>query len=112
VDVRAGLLSQPEVIQAINARFVSTTLTYSELTGFAKSGDELAGIVSANWSSPVSLMFLTPEGRFVSKLSPLKDLTDVHPDTSPRPGQNKSPSAEQNTRIFLSHLAQQFGASP
>jgi hypothetical protein len=67
-------------------------------------------MVADHWSSPVTLMFLTPEGRFITKLTPLTDLTDVHPDTSPRPGQRKDPASHlKNTRVFLKHLDQYFG---
>lgn len=108
--MRAGLLSQPEVIQRINEKFVITTITYPDLTKIAKTGDELAGKVAEHWTSPVTLLFLTPEGRFITKLSPLAELPDVHPDTSTRPGQRKDPASHlNNARLFLKHLDQHFG---
>jgi hypothetical protein len=111
--VRAGLLSQPQVIRRINGQFVSTTITYPELAKMAKAGDELAGKAADHWSPPVTLMFLTPEGRFVTKLDVLRNLTDVHPDTANRPGQKKDPaSLSNNTRVFLEHLDQHFGEAP
>jgi hypothetical protein len=111
--VRAGLLSQPKVIQRINGQFVSTTITFPEMAKLAKAGDELAGKATDHWSPPVTLMFLNPEGGFLSKLDVLKNLTDVHPDTAHRPGQKKDPaSLVNNTRVFLEHLDKQFGAVP
>src|SRR5262249_46806457 len=103
--MRAGLLSQPQVIQRINDHFVSTTITYPELARLAEPGDALARAVADHWTSPVNLMFLTPEGRFVSKLTSLTDFTDVHPDTSLRPGQKRDSACDvTNTRVFMKHL--------
>jgi hypothetical protein len=110
--VRAGLLSQPQVIQRINETFVSTSITYPELAKMVKAGDEFAGKVAAHWFSPVTLIFLTTEGRFITRLSPLAELCEVHPDTSPRPGQMKDPESHlQNTKVFLKHLDEHFGAT-
>ncbi len=110
--MRAGLLSQPEVIQKVNETFVSTTMTYFDLSRLAKGGDELAGEAVRHWSNPVSLMFFTPDGRFVTKLTQLEDLTDVHPDTDLRPGQRHDPSPERNVKVFLKHVDEYFGKAP
>jgi hypothetical protein len=107
--VRAGLLSQPEVIEKLNERFVSTTLTYFDLAPLAKKGNGLAREVVANWANPVSLMFFTPQGRFVTKLTQLRELTAIHPDTDLRPGQRHDPSPEGNVRAFLEHVERHFG---
>ena len=107
--MRAGLLSQPEVIQKINERFVCTTITYFDLKELSKGGDKLARKVAPHWSNPVSLMFFTSEGGFLTKLNPVKDFTDVHPDTDLRPGQRYDPSPENNTRLFLRHVDEYFG---
>jgi len=100
------------VIQRVNDLFVSTTITFHELKKLADTGDPLARETLDHWQSPVNLMFLTQEGRFISKLSSLTDLTEVHPETSLRPGQRKSTaSAQNNTRVFLDHVAKHFGAA-
>lgn len=111
--MRAGLLSQPQVIQRINEQFVSVSLTHHELKKLAESGHELAREIFDHWKYPVTLAFLTPEGRFITSLSTLTDLTHVHPDTSRRPSQcNSIESDVHNTQVFLKHLAQHFPEPP
>lgn len=107
--MRAGLLSQPQVIQTINERFVSTTITCLDAVELAKTGDVLAGKVVDHWSYPVTLIFLTSEGRFVTKLDVVKDLNSIHPDTSIRAGQRKhEASLEHNMQVFLKHVNDYF----
>jgi hypothetical protein len=110
--VRAGLLSQPEVIQAINERFVSTTITYFDVSQLAKKGDEFAKKLTPRWSNPVSLMFFTPDGEFVMLLNPVKDFTDIHPYTDLRPGQRHEADPKENVRKFFEQLDQHFGKAP
>ena len=110
--MRAGLLSQPEVIQTINRRFVATTITAFDLTALRKKGDELARKAAPHWSNPVSLMFFTRDGEFVTLLNPVKDFTDIHPDTDLRPGQRYNPDPGHNTQAFLDHVEKHFGKSP
>ena len=108
--MRAGLLSQPDVIQRINQKFVSATIPYLELSQLADSGHGLAREARLHWQIPLALVFLTPEGQFVTKLSPLTDLTEVHPDTSNHPESQKHSlnSDVNNARVFLRHLTQHF----
>jgi hypothetical protein len=110
--VRAGLLSQPEVIQTLNERFVCTTINSFDLLELAKKKDELAGQAARHWSYPVCLMLLNSEGKLITKLNPIKELTDIHPDTDQRPGQRFAPTAENNTRVFLKRVDDYFGKTP
>jgi hypothetical protein len=109
--LRAGLLSDPQVIQKVNEQFVSVTLPSADLSKRAASGDALAREILNHWQLPVGLIFLTPEGQFVTKLSSLTDLNEVHPDTTRRPEAPQYHSLKSdvnNARIFLKHLAQHF----
>jgi hypothetical protein len=109
--LRAGLLSQPQVIQRINQQFVCATLSYFELMDHAEAGSALAREVLKHWQTPLVLVFLSPDGRFVSKLSSLKELNEVHPDTSRRPEapqQSSVNSDVDNARVFLRHLDEHF----
>jgi hypothetical protein len=110
--MRAGLLSEPQVIQTINDRFVSTTFTYDDVKKRAKTTDELAGAVAAQFLGPVELLFFSPEGRFITKLTSVQDFTDIHPDTDIRPGQRYNRSPERNVRVFLKHVDAYFGKTP
>lgn len=112
--MRAGLLSQPEVIQRINRQFVSTTLSYPDLRKRGDAGDELAKEILRHWQIPLVLVFLTPEGRFITKLSSLDELNEVHPDTTKRneaPQRHSLDSDANNTRVFLKHLRGHFPES-
>lgn len=109
--MRAGLLSQPEVIRRINQKFVSATIPYIELGQLAKSGNALAQEVRRHWQVPLALVFLDSEGHFISKLGSLTDLNEVHPDTTTRPEApqfHTRDSAANNARVFLKHLNQHF----
>ena len=109
--MRAGLLSQPQVIQRINQQFVSATLPYLELKKLADSGDGIAREVLAHWRTPLALVFLTPQGQFITKLSSLTDLAEVHPDTTKRPEAPQYHSLQSdvnNARVFLKHLTKHF----
>jgi hypothetical protein len=109
--MRAGLLSQPQVIRRINQHFVCATLSYFELVELRDSGNALAREVLLHWRTPLALVFLTPDGRFVSKLSSLEELNEVHPDTSRRPEAPQFASANSdvdNARVFLKHLDEHF----
>lgn len=97
------------MIQRINEQFVSVSLTDYELKKLAESGDELAREMFDHWKYPISLIFLTAEGRFITSLGTLTDLTHVHPETSRRPSQcNSDESDAYNTQVFLKHLNQHF----
>lgn len=110
--MRAGLLSQPEVIQKVNERFVCTTITVFDLEKLVDNGDELARKVRPRWANPVSLMFLTPNGEFVGLLSPTRDFTDAHPDTGLRRGQTHNTNVETNVQIFTNQIDKYFGKTP
>ena len=100
------------MIQKINERFVATTITYADLKERGKGQDAFAAEVAAHFVGPVEMMFFTPEGKFVSKLSVTKDLLDIHPDTDVRPGQHVDPSPERNVRTFMDHIEEHFGKAP
>ncbi len=111
--MRAGLLSEPRVIQRIHDRFVSTWILKDDLATLAKKGDPLAQQLAPNFEEPLDLMFLTPGGRFISKLSSFHDFTEVHPDvgapnfiTSTRKEQKRKQS---HADVFLEYTAAHFG---
>ncbi len=110
--MRAGLLSELDVIHKINERFVSTTITFADLKKIAKKGDELGRAVAAQFLGPVELMFFTPECRFITKLCAVQDFTEIHPDTDIRPGQSYCPSPEHNAQVFLKRVDDFFGDTP
>jgi hypothetical protein len=90
---------------------MGTTLSYFELTKLADSGNELAREVIRHRSIPLLLAFLSPEGRFVTKLTTLKELNHVHPDSSMRPEgpqYRSEDSAANNACVLIQHLDKYF----
>jgi hypothetical protein len=100
------------VIQTINDRFVCTTITLSELKKIVKSQDDLAMEVAASFFGPVEMIFLSSEGHYVTKLTVVNDLTDIHPDTDIRAGQRRDASPERNMAVFLKRVEDHFGKTP
>ena len=109
--MRAGLLSDPEVITRLNKEFVSTSIIIDDLEKLAASGDELAKRLVGQWEYPVELIFLTAGGTLVSKLNSFKDFPGMHPDVSAPPGNRHKKLGDEHshTNIFLNHVARYFG---
>jgi hypothetical protein len=108
--LRAGLLSDKEVISRLNKGFVCTTILIDDLEKRAATGDALAKQLTAEWEYPVEMMFVTPECKVVSKLNSFKDFPGMHPDVSAPPGHRHREMKDENVhaKIFLDHLAKQF----
>ena len=109
--MRAGLLSEREVITRLNKSFVSTSIIIDDLEKQAAKGDALAQQLVAQWEYPVEMMFLTPACKLVSKLNSFKDFPGMHPDVSAPPGNRHKKLGDEHshTNIFLNHVARYFG---
>ena len=75
--MRAGLLSDPEVIRRLNENFVCTTVVIDDAKKLAEAGDELARQLQAQWTYPLEMMFLRTDGSLVFKLNSFKDFPGV-----------------------------------
>jgi hypothetical protein len=102
--MRAGLLSEQSVIDLINRNLVSTWVLIDDLKQHAGKDDEFAQSLASHWEYPLDLMFLTAEGRFVTKLNSFRDLPVDHPDVHHRTPY--SPFGRSHTDIFLEHARQ------
>ena len=109
--MRAGLLSEREVISRLNTGFVCTTILIDDLETRAAAGDALAKQLAGEWEYPVEMMFVTPACKVVSKLNSFKDFPGMHPDVSAPPGHRHREMQDENlhANIFLAHLAKHFG---
>ena len=109
--MRAGLLSNPQIIKLINDRFVSTWIVKDELETVAKKGNKLAQVLDAELEYPImDLMFLTPDGRYINKLNAYQDFLDVHPDVSiPYSARKRRDTIQTDVDVFLEHVATHFG---
>ncbi len=77
----------------------------------ARRGNELAKILSAQWEYPVEFVFVTPDGKVVSKLNSFKDFPGMHADVAAPPGRQHWALQDEHshTEHFLSHVARHFG---
>jgi hypothetical protein len=108
--LRAGLLSDPEVISRLNRSFVCTSVIIDDVTKRAKSGDELARHLVTHYEYPFEMMFLTPGCKLVLKMNSFKDFPGLHPDVSAPPGkQHVTNETRTNIGIFLKQMADHFG---
>jgi hypothetical protein len=105
--LRAGLLSQQQIIDEVNSKFVSTWIIIDDASKLAQKGDELGRTLASNWEYPIDIMFLTPEGKLMNKLNSYRDLTEVHPDVASPPGKQRPADGmarRSNVDVFLSHV--------
>jgi hypothetical protein len=110
--LRAGLLSDPEIIKRLNKGFVSTSMIIDDVQKRAKAGDELAKQLVAHWEYPLELMFLTPACKLVFKLNSYQDFPGIHPDVVAPPKKQGSLQVDEHShnKVFLKHLADHFRA--
>jgi len=99
--MRAGLLSDHEVIKLINDRFVCTWVLLDELKQFADRDVSFATTLKDNWDYPLDLMFLTTEGEFVKKLNSFRDFP-AHREVG-HPGHPFAPFGPTHADVFLRH---------
>jgi hypothetical protein len=107
--LRAGLLSEQEVITLLNDRFVSTWVLVDELKQRAEEGDTFAESLLTHWEYPLDLMFLNQNGQFVTKLNSFRDLPNAHPDV----GHHGDPFGRfgpTHREIFLARAAAMLSA--
>ncbi len=109
--MRAGLLSDPAVINLLNRRFVCTSTIIDDVQKRAESGDELAKYLAAQWKYPVEMMFISPACNLISKLNSYQDFPGVHLDVVAPPGKQHVQRQDERSHvdIFLSHVALHFG---
>ncbi len=108
--MRAGLLSDGEVINRLNDSFVSTSVIIDDVKKRAESGDELAQQLAAQWEYPLEMIFLNPVCGLVSKLNSYKDFPGVHPDVVAPPKGRHMASKNERSHVddFLKHVARHF----
>ena len=115
--MRAGLLSDSEVIGRLNKNFVNTSIIIDDVQKRAESGDPLAKELAAQWQYPLEMVFLTSDAKLVSKLNSFHDFPGIHPDVvGPRPPKSQNlpkfvlrVDEHSHRNIFLKHLALHFG---
>ena len=95
------------MIKRLNKEFVSTWIRIDDVKRLANRGDRFAQTLASHWEFPLDLMFLTADGRFVSKLNSFKHFKDAHRDVGypPKDGGRVSPHIE----VFMKHIDEHFG---
>jgi hypothetical protein len=108
--LRAGLLSDPEVIRRLNEKFVCTTVLIDDVKKRADKGDPLAKQLAAEWTYPLEMIVLRTDGTLAFKLNSFKDFPGVHPDVAAPPGKERVVLPDERAHIegFLKQLEEHF----
>ena len=104
--MRAGLLSDPLVIETLNRRFVCSWVIIDDvMKTIGKESHSLATSLIYLHQYPMDFMFLTPEGKFKGQLTSFGDLRGAHTAVSHprREGQ------ESHVDVFMGAIAEHFG---
>jgi hypothetical protein len=104
--LRAGLLSEKEVVGLINENFVSTWVLIDVIKSHAGKGNLLADTLASNWEYPLDLMFLKTNGEFVAKLNSFRDFPNAHVDVG---FPNRVPDGLSHTETFLRRANEVLG---
>jgi hypothetical protein len=104
--LRAGLLSEPDVIDRINKTFVATWILVDDAKKRGQAGDKFAATLGRKWEFPLDLMFFNRQGQYVNKLNSFRDLRGAHQDVGHPPDGRGMDPAHQH--VFLNHLKSHF----
>lgn len=104
--MRAGLLSETQIIDLVNKKFVATWIIVDDAERLSRQGNEFAKTLYSNWEFPLDIMFLSADGALITKLNSFKDLRDAHPDVGhPPEGRGRSaPHLETFLRLVQTHF--------
>ncbi|GAB4143509.1 MAG: hypothetical protein Tsb009_14660 [Planctomycetaceae bacterium] len=104
--MRAGLLSETQVIQQINKSFVATWILVDDAIDGGKKGNEFYKTLGTKWEFPMDLMFFNSNGKFINKLNSFKHLRSAHSDVGhPPEGRGKD---SNHTLVFMRHVKKHF----
>ena len=104
------------MIQRVSETFVCTWILIDDATILAEKGNHLAETLAANWDFPINIMFLTPDGRLISKVSRphLDEFTQANVDEVTQPDDDGRPPEgrrrwSRHCGLFMKHLDMHFG---
>jgi len=100
--LRAGLLSDTRVIETLNEKFVSTWIIIDDI--MRKLGQEehdLATMLLEQHQYPLDFVFLSPQGKMITRLTSFGDLRGAHPAV----GHPQRESHESHVDVFLTTVA-------
>ena len=104
--MRAGLLSNPRVIEILNDKFINTWIIIDDIMKrLGGKEDQLATTLLCLHQYPLDFMFLSPEGKCITRLESFKDLRAAHPAV----GHPRREPQESHVDVFLSTVAKYFG---
>ena len=106
--MRAGLLSERDVINLVNKNFVSTWVLIDDLKKYVGAQEQFANTLANHWEYPLDLMFLTADGQFATKLNSFRDFPAHHDVGHPR--HPFSQFGASHADIFLEQARQFLGA--
>ena len=106
--MRAGLLSNPQVIEIINEKFVSTWIIIDDV--MKKLGEKepvLATMLLEQHQYPLDFVFLSPKGKMITRLTSFEDLRGADSAV----GHPRRERHESHVDVFLETVAKNFGAN-
>ncbi len=71
-----------------------------------REGDALGTTIAANWEFPLDVMFISTEGKLITKLNSFRDLKAAHPDVG-HPPEGRGRSAP-HLEAFFRHVERNF----
>lgn len=80
---------------------MATWVLIDDLKEHSAAGNQFAATLQSNWEYPLDLMFLSPEGEFVSKLNSFRDLP-AHPHVG-HPRHPFGPGTPTKLAVFHAH---------
>jgi len=102
--MRAGLLSNREIIRLVNENFVSTWVLIDDVKKYVGDQEQFAKTLASHWEYPLDLMFLAANGRFATKLNSFRDFP-AHRDVG-HPLHHLGPFGTSHEDVFLEHARQ------
>ncbi|MSR61606.1 MAG: hypothetical protein EXS08_04050 [Planctomycetes bacterium] len=104
--MRAGLLSDARVIETINQKFVSTWIIIDDIQKrLGKEHFALATMLLEQHQYPLDFVFLSPEGKLITRLTSFEDLRNANPAV----GHPHRDGEKSHADVFLETVKQRFG---
>lgn len=80
--MRAGLLSDPQVIQLLDEHFVCSWVVHHEISDPAWSGLPITRTILEHHEYPFDFMFWAPDGTYLGLVTSFRHLRSAHPDVA------------------------------
>ena len=94
------------MIDTLNAKFINTWVIIEDIRPrLGAEHPELADLLILQHEYPLDFVFLSPEGKLVTRLTSFKDMPGAHPAV----GHPRRDRKEAHVEIFLQTITAHFG---